>query len=413
MKLFDGCDIFLSALFCVSVIMPPIRRSNIGSRNRNTRRLANQRANETDEQRAQRNEQLRLRVANMRAAYSQEERADHMEADRVFRATRRANVDQHQRNLNERVARRNRGSAFNLNRAAFRYDSTIAYNDLPCVNIGPLNVVCQHCNVLKFTSETPGLCCAGGKVQLPVLAPPPEPLRSLLYDDTPQSRHFLAHTQQYNGCFQMTSFGATVVEERGFNPTFKVMSSDELSTMSNVDQLSTSHSNFPSTIQIQGQIHHRAGDLLPQLNEDHKFLQIYFLGNSNDELNQRCAIFRATKREIIEQLLHERNALVQVFKTALEAMPSDDYKIIIRPDKRPGGAHARQFNAPTIDEVAVVIVGENVESRDIVIKRRDTGHFQRVLETHRSYDALQYPLMFWEGDDGYHFQIKMVNQLTG
>lgn len=412
MQLIDGCDIFHSGLFCVSVIMPPIRRSNIGARNKNTRRVANLRANETDEQRAHHNEQARLRMANMRGAFSQEERADHMEADRVVRATRRANDDQDQRNLNRREERRTRAPPFNLNRAAFRYDSTLAYNDLPCVNIGPLNVVCQHCNALKFSTETPGLCCAGGKVKLPVLAPPPQPLRSLLYEDTPQSRHFLGHTQQYNGCFQMTSFGATVIQERGYNPTFKVMSSDELSHMSNVDQLSHS----PSTIQIQGQIHHSAGALLPQLNEDHKFLQIYFLGNSNDELNQRCAIFRAMKREIIEQLqqlLHERNALVKVFKTALEAMPSDNYKIIISADKRPGGAHARQFNAPTIDEVAVVIVGENVESRDIVLKRRDNGQFQRVMETHRSYDALQYPLMFWEGDDGYHFQIKMVTPFTG
>ncbi|XP_044316600.1 uncharacterized protein LOC123037888 [Drosophila rhopaloa] len=72
-----------------------------------------------------------------------------------------------------------------------------------------------------------------------------------------------------------------------------------------------------------------------------------------------------------------------------------------------------QFNAPTINEVAVVIVGENVESRDIVLKRRDDCRLQRVYETHRSYDALQYPLMFCRGEDGYHFNIKMVNPTTG
>lgn len=102
-----------------------------------------------------------------------------------------------------------------------------------------------------------------------------------------------------------------------------------------------------------------------------------------------------------------------VIQTALDRMPSDDYKVVIRADKRPAGTHERQFNAPTIDEVAVVIVGENLESRDIVLTRRDSGQLQRISETHRSYDALQYPLMFWQGDDGYYINIKLINPLTG
>ncbi|XP_070143857.1 uncharacterized protein [Drosophila kikkawai] len=177
----------------------------------------------------------------------------------------------------------------------------------------------------------------------------------------------------------MTSFGAEVVQQSGYNPSYK----------------------------IQGQIHHRAGALLPPQNKDHKFLQIYFIGDSEVELNHRCPIFTATKREIIQ------NELLRLFKTALDIMHYDEHKIIISADKRPTGSHARQFNAPTINEVAVVIVGENVESHDIVLKRRDNGQLQRVYETHRSYDALQYPLMFCRGEDGYHFNIKMVNPTTG
>ncbi|XP_055614537.1 uncharacterized protein LOC129760881, partial [Uranotaenia lowii] len=66
-----------------------------------------------------------------------------------------------------------------------------------------------------------------------------------------------------------------------------------------------------------------------------------------------------------------------------------------------------------MNETAVVISGENIESRDIVLKRRNDGQLQRVHETHRSYDSLQYPLMFCYGEDGYHFQIRMINSLTG
>ncbi|GBP96758.1 hypothetical protein EVAR_69015_1 [Eumeta japonica] len=54
----------------------------------------------------------------------------------------------------------------------------------------------------------------------------------------------------------------------------------------------------------------------------------------------------------LQQLLDEQHALVRLFKTALERMPND-YKIVIRADKRPAGSLERAFNAPTIDEVAI------------------------------------------------------------
>lgn len=140
------------------------------------------------------------------------------------------------------------------------------------------------------------------------------------------------------------------------------------------------------------------------------------MGNVEEQLDRRLAINAAMKREILQdlqELIHENHALVRLFKTALDRMPSDEYKVVIRADKRPAGTHERQFNAPTIDEVAVAIVGENLKTRDIVLTRRDSGQLQRVYETHRSYDALQYPLMFWKGDDGYNFDIKMINPLSG
>jgi hypothetical protein len=65
-------------------------------------------------------------------------------------------------------------------------------------------------------------------------------------------------------------------------------------------------------------------------------------------------------------------------------MPKNDYKVVIRADKQPAGTHERTFNAPTIDEVAILIVGENVETRDIVLTHRDTVQLQQIYETHRS-----------------------------
>ncbi|XP_046869079.1 uncharacterized protein LOC124461606 [Drosophila willistoni] len=124
------------------------------------------------------------------------------------------------------------------------------------------------------------------------------------------------------------------------------------------------------------------------------------MGNMKEQLDRRLV------------LLHEHHALVRLFKSALERMPNDDYKVVIKADKRPSGTHERTFNAPTVDEVAILIVGEQLEKRDIVLTRRDTGPIQ-ISETHRSYDALQYPLMFWQGENGYYFNIKLINPLNG
>ncbi|VDO52151.1 unnamed protein product [Onchocerca flexuosa] len=54
------------------------------------------------------------------------------------------------------------------------------------------------------------------------------------------------------------------------------------------------------------------------------------------------------------------------------------------------------FNAPTI----------KVESSDIVLHWRN-GQLRKIAETHQCYDALQYPVIFWYGADGYHFIVKI------
>ncbi|GFV94455.1 helitron_like_N domain-containing protein [Trichonephila clavipes] len=93
-------------------------------------------------------------------------------------------------------------------------------------------------------------------------------------------------------------------------------------------------------------------------------------------------------------------------------MPSDTHKIVIRADKTPAGEHVRRFNAPTVDEVAIIIVGDQFQPRDIVLHRRNE-QLTKVAETHRCYDALQYPIIFWNGVDGYNFNVKIVNPVNG
>lgn len=46
------------------------------------------------------------------------------------------------------------------------------------------------------------------------------------------------------------------------------------------------------------------------------------------------------------------NNLIRLFKNAIDLMPSDSHRIIIRADQTPASEHIRRDNAPTIDEVA-------------------------------------------------------------
>lgn len=112
-------------------------------------------------------------------------------------------------------------------------------------------------------------------------------------------------------------------------PTFKVMCTyDESNAVAGNLVTNAFQENIIYTLQIQGQIYHRAGSLLPLPDSDHQFLQLYFIGNSNDEVNQPCAINTNTKRGIIQplhELLHQHNELLRLFKTALERMPSDSH----------------------------------------------------------------------------------------
>ena len=94
-----------------------------------------------------------------------------------------------------------------------------------------MSKICPYCKALKFNGETMGMCCASGKVKLPLMAAPLEPLKTFLTGTTSESKRFLSKIRKYNSCFQMTSFGAQI---------------------ESLDQ-------FMSTFKVKGQIHHRAG----------------------------------------------------------------------------------------------------------------------------------------------------------
>lgn len=154
-----------------------------------------------------RNSRIAVRVDASRRTQSESRRIERNETER-------------ERARAQSVSGRRRQPIDMMNRVAFNYDCTADYSMYRL--IGVMVHECQHCNAQKFPAETPGMCCANGKVRLPELAAPIEPLNSLLFGISPVSNHFRQYISEYNACFQMTSFGATKIIRDNFMPTFKV-----------------------------------------------------------------------------------------------------------------------------------------------------------------------------------------------
>ncbi|GFV95159.1 uncharacterized protein TNCV_1292771 [Trichonephila clavipes] len=159
--------------------MPP-KRSAIGRSTKQTKRRREERASETktSEQRQARQERDRVYTALARSLETNEQRQARQ-----------------QRNRNHSTQTR-RTIHTDLNLCGFNYNPLYNYSLHPSVIIGKMDKKCTYCGAQKFKNETPGMCCAGGKVKLPDLRSPPEPLLTLVSGKTNQSKKvFEKYTQ--------------------------------------------------------------------------------------------------------------------------------------------------------------------------------------------------------------------------
>ena len=189
--------------------------------------------------------------------------------------------------------------------------------------MGEMDNTCNYCGAMTLPEEPAGFCCSSGKARVESVCPPP-PEYAVYYDrDNDVHRHFTNKLRLYNGVFQMTSFGVS-------------------------GRTSDHGDGFQSTFRIQGQVYPRLGSLLPPQESHPAFLQIYFIGDLEAQVNQRCSIFGANRQQglrvpivrLFQDFLHANNLLIRTFKFNLERMPTDECRIVIRADMTPVGEHA-------------------------------------------------------------------------
>ncbi|GKC48902.1 hypothetical protein Tco_1071647 [Tanacetum coccineum] len=214
----------------------------------------------------------------------------------------------------------------------------------------------------RAINPTFSLCCQEGKVLLPKFKETPPPLDRLLNFQDPVTAKFRDQIRVYNGMFCFTSFGARIDHS-----------------------INTGRGLY--TFRINGQNYHRIGCLLPTAGFQPRYAQLYFFDIHNEVKNRMSAFLDTETGQGVDEtivgslitMLVKTSAVSQAFRMARD----------------------------WLSEVAALITnssGDGLPSRGIMVDSKDGGP-KRILELHPSYMALQYPLLFPYGEDGFHDKI--------
>ena len=182
---------------------------------------------------------------------------------------------------------------------------------MPRHDLGPMNVKCPSCGALHFAGERVSgsskknprfqTCCADGKVQLPLLQPPPEPLRNLLTSNSRAAIRFREDIWKYNRALSFTSLG--VHEDHSVNS-----------------------GNGPPVFRISGELHHRSGALAPAQGQLPRYAQLYVYDPQealDARMSQNDGLDKNTMRSLQDMLL-ENHRYVPLYKHAFKILETYD-----------------------------------------------------------------------------------------
>nr|GEU65446.1 putative PIF1 DNA helicase/replication protein A1-like protein [Tanacetum cinerariifolium] len=175
----------------------------------------------------------------------------------------------------------------------------------------------------------------------------------------------------------------------------------------------------PYIFHLNGHNHHRIGTLLPTHDDGRpRFAQLYIYDTEN-EVDNRIHALNLTYadnniRLLVQYLIAMLNlnkSLVQSFCMARERFNESSMQPVTLRLLGNRQRNAREYNLPTASEVAALVPGDGnpTERRDVIVEERrtDDGHnpMKRISELHPSFMALQYPLLFPYGEDGFQLEI--------
>jgi hypothetical protein len=174
------------------------------------------------------------------------------------------------------------------------------------------------------------------------------------------------------------------------------------------------------TYKVQGGFYHLIGGMEPAEGQLPRFLQAYVHDAVNEGLNRQMqnpnlsSAHLMTLRTILERV----NPYVNIFICVVDrlaANPTEEVHICITAGHTLGNGDVHHYNAPTTNEVAMIIPNKpgEVGNRDVIVQRRYGGGLQRMNELAPFYDPLQYPLLFLAGEDGWSKILRLHNNQDG
>ncbi|GJQ97094.1 DNA helicase PIF1, ATP-dependent [Tanacetum coccineum] len=241
----------------------------------------------------------------------------------------------------------------------------------------------------RFVNPSFSLCCKEGKIQLPKFNPTPQPLHNLLNYNDPATARFRDQIRVYNSMFSYTSFRARI------------------------DHLINNRRGV-YTFRVNGQSYHRIGSLLPKEGTQPRYAQLWFFDTENEVSNHMRAFIDTDNRDGVDaatmhtltQMLDQYSLVAKAFRMArnwCHSHASVNVELHLLSER----TNARQYNKPTVAEVAALITndfGDETPSINILVNKLHSGP-KRISELHPTYMALQYPLLFLYGEDGFHDKI--------
>jgi hypothetical protein len=285
----------------------------------------------------------------------------------------------------------------NLNRKPERTDMKIWKFGIPTCK-------CERCGAIFWYEErtkgkgksTPtfGLCCQQGKVDLPPIREPPAYLMKLLRRGrAKRSKNYMQNIRLYNSMFAFTSMGGKVDKK-------------------------INNGNGPYVFRMSGQNYHKIGTLLPEGVDKPRWAQLYIYDTENEVKNRIMASTSEDKRDSIDphtveglkNMLDRENILAKTFRMARDRFKEggyNDLKLKLINKRRADG---RPHDMPSATEVAALIVNDsevNRKGRDVIVQYKDMRP-RRISENHPKFMAMQYPLLFPNGEDGYRQNIPYI-----
>ena len=267
------------------------------------------------------------------------------------------------------------------------------------VSLGSPESICPKCNARlwkeertnkKVTKGSPifSICCKKGDVSLPPTPPTPDYLLDL-YTNKETAGYFQRSIRLYNAMFAFTSTGG------------------------NVDH-SINNGRGPYVYRLNGQNHHVFGQLIPDDGQPPKYCQLYIYDTAN-EVNNRLRWVNVEDQKTVDKnvieglisMLDETNELVGKFRMARDRFEQADFidlKVELKVCRSQSG---RENHISSSDEVAGIMVGNSdntTPDRDIIVEQK-FGGLKRISYINPKLMALQYPLLFPNGEDGYHDRI--------